>query len=34
MGLNSANSYLCHWLRASVFTTQTEYLIKLPELTM
>lgn len=34
MGLNSANSYLCHWLEAKVLTTGTEYLIKLPELTM
>lgn len=34
MGLNSAHSYLCHWLKAKVMSTGTEYLIKIPEITM
>jgi hypothetical protein len=32
MGLNIAHSHLNHWLKAKVFSTGTEYLIKIPDL--
>ena len=34
MGLNTVNSYVNHWLRAKVYSTNTEYLIKVPDLYM
>ena len=30
MGLNSLSSFLNHWLKAKIYSTNTEYLIKLP----
>ena len=34
MGLNSLNSFINHWLRAKVYSTNTEYLIKIPDVNM
>ena len=31
MGLNSLNSYIVHWLKAKVYSTDSEYLIKIPD---
>ena len=31
MGLNSVSTYLTQWLRLKIYSTNTEYIIKVPD---